>query len=674
MSFLIPAFLLALPLALLPVIIHLLNRLRFKTVKWAAMMFLLSANRASTRRARIRHWLILASRCLMLAMLLLAVARPVLGGVLGASLSGAPDTVVLLLDRSASMETVDPRQQVSRRAHAINLFAKAAATTAQGSRFVLIDSAGRAPTEVGNVAALGEVAAAQATGTASDIPALLKAAVDYLGENPAGRSEIWLASDLQASNWRTQSRDWADLQSRLSALSGDVRLRVLALHEPVAGDHALTLRGVRNMSVAGKRSILVDYTVQLSRDVEGGKLPVDITLNGIRNRAEIPVTGREMLLTRRLDLPAEPASGWARLELPADPNRVNNSIHFAYGPQPFLNAVVAVADEASARLATLAVGAREGVRGVQTLDLAALETADLSKTALVIAQAGAVSEAVRAKLETFATAGGRVLFLPPVADAVAGPMGLGWRPVEKADAAKPWKVTTWDPAGGPLANTSSGRSLPLVELDVLQRRIPHVASGDPADTASWNASAGFGDGSAFLLQRVVGRGAMFALGTLPGKAWSTLGDGVVWVPALQRLLQEGGDVLAVSRTDVCGLWRPSGDAGGVWESAAGAPTDSPATTPGVYRLGTSLVALNPPASELDPAQVASADVPGLLPGSSVQVLADLQGGDASGTTSEVWRAVLVLSLLFMIFELVLLLGERLPAVTPEGPAGRKETA
>jgi len=44
----------ALPAVLLPLIIHLLNRLRYKTVHWAAMIFLLKANRAATRRAKIR--------------------------------------------------------------------------------------------------------------------------------------------------------------------------------------------------------------------------------------------------------------------------------------------------------------------------------------------------------------------------------------------------------------------------------------------------------------------------------------------------------------------------------------------------------------------------------------------------------------------------------------------
>ena len=62
MSFLQPMLLAALPLVALPIIIHLINQRRYQTVRWAAMMFLLAANRMSRGYARIRQWLIMAMR------------------------------------------------------------------------------------------------------------------------------------------------------------------------------------------------------------------------------------------------------------------------------------------------------------------------------------------------------------------------------------------------------------------------------------------------------------------------------------------------------------------------------------------------------------------------------------------------------------------------------------
>ena len=62
MSFLQPMLLAALPLVALPIIIHLINQRRYQTIRWAAMMFLLAANRMSRGYARLRQWLIMAFR------------------------------------------------------------------------------------------------------------------------------------------------------------------------------------------------------------------------------------------------------------------------------------------------------------------------------------------------------------------------------------------------------------------------------------------------------------------------------------------------------------------------------------------------------------------------------------------------------------------------------------
>lgn len=76
-GFVTPAFFVAGGLlASIPIIIHILNRRRFKTVEWAAMEFLLNALRKNRRRLRFEHWLLLALRCLVLGILGLALARP----------------------------------------------------------------------------------------------------------------------------------------------------------------------------------------------------------------------------------------------------------------------------------------------------------------------------------------------------------------------------------------------------------------------------------------------------------------------------------------------------------------------------------------------------------------------------------------------------------------------
>ncbi len=58
----------------IPIIIHLLNRRRFKVVTWAAMRFLLAAQKKNSRRLRLEQILLLAVRCLLILLLVLAMA------------------------------------------------------------------------------------------------------------------------------------------------------------------------------------------------------------------------------------------------------------------------------------------------------------------------------------------------------------------------------------------------------------------------------------------------------------------------------------------------------------------------------------------------------------------------------------------------------------------------
>ena len=82
-SFLQQSFLWGLLAVSIPVIVHLLNRRRHRTVQWAAMDFLLKATRESRGRKKLKYIIILTSRALAIAALIFAISRPLLGGFLG---------------------------------------------------------------------------------------------------------------------------------------------------------------------------------------------------------------------------------------------------------------------------------------------------------------------------------------------------------------------------------------------------------------------------------------------------------------------------------------------------------------------------------------------------------------------------------------------------------------
>src|SRR4029450_669991 len=78
MAFPSPFFLPLRALASVPIIIHLLNRRRFRLVDWAPMKYLKLTIKKNRRRMRIEQFILLAVRTLAIIVLILAVARPVL--------------------------------------------------------------------------------------------------------------------------------------------------------------------------------------------------------------------------------------------------------------------------------------------------------------------------------------------------------------------------------------------------------------------------------------------------------------------------------------------------------------------------------------------------------------------------------------------------------------------
>jgi len=87
-----------------PILIHLLARRRFRIIRWAAMEFLLNADRQNRRRIRMEEWILLALRCLAVLLIGAALARPFLRPA-GLALFGGSQRSerVFLIDDSFSM-------------------------------------------------------------------------------------------------------------------------------------------------------------------------------------------------------------------------------------------------------------------------------------------------------------------------------------------------------------------------------------------------------------------------------------------------------------------------------------------------------------------------------------------------------------------------------------------
>jgi hypothetical protein len=92
-----------LPLVALPLLIHLINLMRHRRVKWAAMEFLLQSQKRHRRSILMKQLLLLLLRMAAIAAVVLMLAQPLVRNKWGAVFGGSKTHHVVLLDDSFSM-------------------------------------------------------------------------------------------------------------------------------------------------------------------------------------------------------------------------------------------------------------------------------------------------------------------------------------------------------------------------------------------------------------------------------------------------------------------------------------------------------------------------------------------------------------------------------------------
>ena len=106
MTFLNPGILLGLLASSIPVIIHLINLRKLKKVEFSTLRFLKEIQKTKIRRVKLKQWILLLLRVLIITFLVLSFARPTLESELWGGASKSKTTAVFLLDNSASMKVI----------------------------------------------------------------------------------------------------------------------------------------------------------------------------------------------------------------------------------------------------------------------------------------------------------------------------------------------------------------------------------------------------------------------------------------------------------------------------------------------------------------------------------------------------------------------------------------
>ncbi|HEX4140631.1 MAG TPA: BatA domain-containing protein [Candidatus Methylacidiphilales bacterium] len=665
MTFLQPLLLLGLPLAALPVIIHLIHLYRRRRVKWAAMIFLHAAQRMNKGLSRLRQVLILALRVLALLTIIFMVARPLAGGWLGLT-GGAPDTVLILVDRSASMSQMNTATGVNKLTGGLQNIAKAISdAVGTRSRLVLIDSATGKPLPLDRASALLNVPQSEPTDTAADIPGLLQDALDYITTNKTGRTDVWMLSDLQQTDWDASGGRWQTLRTAFAALPG-VRFHLLAYPQPAPDDIGITIDRVQRRETPDKAELLLDLRiVRHTKNPQPIKLPLSFVVNGAATSTTVDLRENQLVI-EGYSVPIDRAlkKGWGCVELPADSFPANDKFYFVFDqPPPLRSVIVSDDDTVTGPISAALSAAADPSRQYECTVLGTSHAAEIpwNDAAMIVWNAPLPKETdITAKqLRDYLAAGRTILFLPPESPDDTKIFDIGWDKWQQAPAGKPFTVEWWRTDDDLLANTRDGSPLAVGKLE-LGRVCGIVGDGVPL------ARVG---GQGPLLLRSLGRnGNAYFLGTLPGSSSSSLArDGVVMYALLQRALNQGVATLGKAQQRYASA-NVLGDDPTKWKRIEPEdPTLVPENLPlraGIVSSGDRLVALNRPPGEDQPATLAQSDLNDLFAGLDFHVVNDtLENG--SSLTNEVWRTFLFLAALALVCEALLCMP---PPRDPTAPA------
>ena len=656
MTFLQPVLLLGLPLAALPVVIHLIYLYRRRQVKWAAMMFLLAAQRMNKGLSRLREMLILCLRMLAVAAIVFAITRPLAGGWLGLT-GGIPDTVLVLLDRSASMEQQNVITGVSKRMAGLRNVAKAI-HDAVGTRshLVLMDSASGQPLSLERADLLLDLPQTEATETTADIPGLLQNALEYIITNKTGRTDIWLLSDFQKGDWDSGGGRWEALRGAFAKQQG-VRFHLLGYPESMLDDLGIRVDRVSRHQSGDRAELLLD--LRIMRHVEKPQpmeVPLRFVVNGVATSSTVMLKENQLVL-QGVSIPIDKSltRGWGRVELSADTWAGNNVFHFVFDEAPVLRSVIVSDDDTqSVPLQAALNAAADPARKYLATTLSLQRAAEIpwEETALILWQAVIPKreDALSLQLKEYVTSGRSVLFLPPEAPDETEIFGMSWGRWDTSQTAQ--VVEWWRNDADLLSNTSDGKALPLGTLDVARRcRI----SGNGITLARVG-------GRESLLMRSSGEHGAYFLGTLPDSGSSSLSrDGVVLFAMLHRALNNGARTLGKAQQKVADLTALSGELS-KWHFADEKnplllQSGNVGLRAGVLKDGDKLVALNRPASEDESDALTNAAVGELFAGLDFRVLTDSLE-DGRSLTSEVWRTFLITVALALLGETLLCLPPR----------------
>lgn len=541
---------------MVPLVLHLLARSRCRSVDWGATLFLPQSRPDQRRVARLREHGLLLLRMTMIALLALAMARPVLDGGSGwvAEESGA--TAVLVVDCSGSMgydEFGRTRMEAAR-----DVALQILAGLRKGDSVALLTAGGEKADElaeptVNHQAVAARVARLRASRGRADVGGALRRAAEIFEKSGAANRELYLVCDRQAANWDDAAGDPSGEVRR--RLEGNGRFRGVVVPVGASGADNVAVESVevhRPPLIRGQPNELL-VRVRNDGPVPRSNLMLMCSWDGQFHSAAVHV-GADSSATVKVPVNAERVGPHVfAAELQSSGLTEDDRLQATFDAVEPIR-VLAVSDGGAQPSPDDAYFIKAALMpfagsGSEVSDLAAVEVvpaeqwnpaaADAYQVLILSNVASLSAERIRA-VETFVARGGSVLVA--LGDRVDSEQynrllhrdGAGFLPAELdgAVASERHVAVIESDAGGPLSNV-------LRELSVAARtvRVRQYVRVRPSEAGS-RVPARYDNGDPFLVESEFGHGRVVLMTTALDGSWSNLPATPLFLPALHSVVAD----------------------------------------------------------------------------------------------------------------------------------------
>jgi hypothetical protein len=533
MSFLVPAFLGALAALSIPVLIHMINRERKVVVEFPSLMFIHKIPYRSVRRQKIRHLLLLLLRCLALAVIVAAFARPFFEKPKDAiaATTGARE-IVIAIDQSYSMAYGNRWKRAQDAAR------KVVGEISGNDRVTIIlfaaqPSLRNEPT-ADKSRLEGEIARAKVTAEGTRFVSAIKLGGTVLDASSLPRKELILISDYQRAGWAKREE---------VTLPPGVVLKPVDVGEKTSSDAAVVSVTAKRDDDSTRAHVRVSARVtNVGAKERTTDAVLDIGGRAVESkRITIPAKGATQVSFSPAAVPGSATRGIVRIG--ADSLPPDDKFHFTISPNEEIAVLIVEPAGARPNLSLFLNKAFETSTRpkfkVNVTHDSELEGTDFDNRSLVIFnEATPPAGALGARLRDMVNAGTGVLIVPGMSDTERWP--AEWR--------------TYLPATiGGIIDRVGDREATFGKVDVsnpLFEIFSAAGSGDfssarvfkykaivPKSDSGVSVIARFDDGAPAMVEGTKGAGKVVVWATTLDADWTDLprSHGAVYVPFVFQL-------------------------------------------------------------------------------------------------------------------------------------------